>query len=58
MIFEYLKSQNLIISRAKRAFKLKYKTFFIVSKVLSFTSKNVADTTFNIKLEIIPKYLA
>ena len=37
----------------KRAFEIK-KTFFLVSQVLSFghkkqTSKNVADTTFNVK---------
>ena len=45
-------SYNIIISRTKRAFEVKSKTFFFVSKVLSFrhakqTSKNVADTTFN-----------
>ena len=51
MISEYLKSQNLIISRTKRAFKVKLKTFLLVSQVPSFrhtkqTSKNVAGTTF------------
>ena len=45
MTFEYLKRENLIISRMKRDY------FFLVSQVLSFrhtkqTSKNVADTTF------------
>ena len=54
MTFEYLKSQNLIISRTKRAFEVKEKTLFLVSRVLSFrhtkqTSKNVADTTFILK---------
>ena len=44
--FEYLKSQNLIISRTKNAFATKWKTFFLISKVLSFrhkkrTSKNL-----------------
>ena len=53
MIFEYLKSYDLTNSRMKRAFEVKEKTFFFVSQVLSFrlekqTSKNVADTTFNI----------
>ena len=51
MTFAYLKSQNLIISKTKRAFEVKEKTFFLVSQLLSFrnikqTSKNVADTTF------------
>ena len=41
----------MIISRTKRAFAVKWKTFFLVSQVLSFkhakqTAKNVADTTF------------
>ena len=41
----------MIISRAKRAFEVKWKTFFLVSQVLSFkltkqTSKYVTDTTF------------
>ena len=41
----------MIISRIKRAFEVKYKTFFLVPKVLSSrntkqTSKNVADTIF------------
>ena len=41
----------MIISRTKRAFELKWKTFFLVSQDLSFThikqtSKNVADTIF------------
>ena len=40
----------MIISRTNRAFEVKWKTFFLVSQVLSFmytkqTSKNVADTT-------------
>ena len=39
------------MSRTKRAFEVKKKTFFLVSLVISFrhtnqTSKNVADTTF------------
>ena len=51
MKFEYLKSYNWNISRKKKAFEVKWKTFFLVSKVLSFrhffqTSKSVADTTF------------
>ena len=38
----------------RRAFEVKLKTFFLVSKVLCFrhakqTSKNVADTTFNMR---------
>ena len=58
MTFEYLKIQNLIISRTKRVFEVKQKTFFLVSQVLSFrhtkqTSKNVADTTFKLEL-IVP----
>ena len=41
----------MIISRTKRAFEVKQKTFVLTSQVLSFrhkkqTSKNVADTTF------------
>ena len=41
----------MIISRMKRTFEVKQKTFFLVSQVLSFrytkqTSKNVVDTTF------------
>ena len=55
MILEYLKIQNFIISRTKRAFEVKQKTFFLVSQVLSFThtkqtSKNVADTTFKFRI--------
>ena len=51
MKFEYLKYQNVIFSRTKRAFKVKWKTLFQVSQVLFFkpekqTSKNVADTAF------------
>ena len=51
MTFEYLESQNLIISRMKRAFEVKEKIFFLVSQLLSFklakqTSKNVAATPF------------
>ena len=51
MIFEYLKSQYLIIWRRKRAFEVKWKTFFPGSQVLSFrhtkqSSKKVADTSF------------
>ena len=47
-------SENLIISRTKRAFEMKQKTFFFVSRVLSFrhtkqTNKNIVDTTFNQK---------
>ena len=43
----------MIISRMKRAFKVKWKLFFLVSQVLSFrytkqTSKNVVDATFKI----------
>ena len=58
MTFEYLKNQNLIISRTKRAFEVKQKTFFLVSKMLSFrytkqSSKNVADTTFKWIMKII-----
>ena len=54
LTFEYQRSQNLIISRTKRAFEVKKKTFFFVSKVLSFrhakqTSKDVADTILGIK---------
>ena len=42
----------MIFSRTKKAFEIKYKTFFLVSQVLYFrlkkqTSKNVADTTCN-----------
>ena len=42
---------HLIISRTMRAFEVKWKTFFLVSQVVSFrltkeTSKNVADITF------------
>ena len=41
----------MIISRAKRVFKVKWKIFFLVSQILSFKhtkqiSKNLADTTF------------
>ena len=50
MIFEYLKCSRLIISRMRRAFKVKRKVFFPC--FASFihtkqTSKNVANTTFN-----------
>ena len=53
MTFEYLKRQNLIISRTKRAFEVKH--YFLVSRVLSFrhtqqtqqTNKNVAATIIN-----------
>ena len=43
----------MIFSRTKRAFEVKWKTFFLVSQVLSFrlkkqTSKNVADTAFKV----------
>ena len=52
MIFNYLKS--LIISRTKRAFEVKQKTFFLVLQVISFRhtkqiSKNVADPIFKVK---------
>ena len=53
MTLEYLKTLNLIISRTKRAFEVKQKTFYLVSQVLFFkltkqTSKNecVAEKTF------------
>ena len=51
IIFDYLKNENLIISRTKRAITVKQKTFFHASKVLSFshikqTRKNLTDTTF------------
>ena len=40
IIFEYLKSQfsqeNLIISKTKRTFEVKQKTFYLVLQVLSF----------------------
>ena len=52
MTSEYVKSKNLIISRTKRAFQMKKKTFFLVSQVLSFkrtkqAAKNVRDKTYN-----------
>ena len=58
MKFENLKFWNLIFSRTQRAFEVKWKTFFLVSQVLSFrlkkqTSKNVADTTFTFQLVLL-----
>ena len=46
----------MIISKTSKAFEVKWKTFFLVSHVLSFrltkqTSKNVADTTLNTPLK-------
>ena len=53
----------MIISRTKRAFQVKLKTFFLVSRVLSFRhtkqiSKNVADTTFKCSTNMILQFLA
>ena len=58
IIIEYLKNENLIISRTKRAFELKQKTFFLISKALSFsrtkeTSKNLTDTTFKSRNQLL-----
>ena len=49
--YTYEKLNNLIISKTKIAFKVKWKNFFLVSQVFSFRhtkqdSKNVVDTTF------------
>ena len=51
MTFNYLRAHNTVISRTKRDFEVKEKTFFFASQVLSFrhtkqTSKNVVDATF------------
>ena len=61
MIFQFLKIQNLIISRMKRAFEVKWKTFVLVSKVHSIkrtkqTSKNVVDKTFTDSLQEAKKW--
>ena len=50
----------MIISRTRRAFKVKQKAFFLVSQVLSFrhkkrTSTNVVDTTFKDTLNLFHK---
>ena len=52
MIFKYLKSKNLIISRTKRAFEVKQNTFFLASQLrpcslTKQTSKNLPHITFN-----------
>ena len=54
MTFEYLKSENLIILRIRRAFEVKLITFFLVSKVLSLrhikqSNKNIAGTSLEVK---------
>ena len=53
MKYENVEFWNFIFSKLKKAFKVKYKTLFLVWKVLSFrlkkqTSKNIADTNFKV----------
>ena len=53
MKFENAEYEDLIFSRTKRGFEVKWKTFFFIWLVLSFrpkkkTSKNVANTTFKL----------
>ena len=54
MTFEYLKSENLIILRMRRAFEVNLITFFLVSKVLSLrhikqSNKNIAGRSLEVK---------